>query len=219
MNDNPDANLDSISDASMQKKRSGFRLSRLLAIIAMTAIVAALLVSLMLPAVRQATPASRRTQCKNNLRQIAIALYNYHDSWKAFPPAYTVDADGNALHSWRTLILPWLDEGPLYDTIDLSKAWNDPANVEAYESQIPAYSCPSIDVPPTHTTYMAVVASGSCFRPTESRRLSEITDDAAETMMVIEVNPEHAVHWMSPVDAGEKLVLGFGPKTELPHSG
>ena len=219
MTDNSDASRESITDASTQRKQSGIRLSQLLAMIAMAVILVALLVALMLPAVRSAGPAARRVQCGNNVKQIAVALYNYHDRWNAFPPAFTVDAGGNPLHSWRTLILPYLAHQTLYETIDLSKAWNDSANIQAYETRISAYCCPSIDIPDTHTTYMAVVASGSFFRATEPRRLSEITDDTAKTIMVIEMAPEHAVHWMSPLDADEKLVLGFEPKTKLPHSG
>ncbi len=52
--------------------------------------------------------APRRTQCKNNLKQIGLAFHNYHDDHGVFPPAYTVDENGTRLHSWRTLILPYL---------------------------------------------------------------------------------------------------------------
>ena len=219
MNDNPDASVDSISDASNRNKRSGFSLIRLLAVLAMTAILIAILIAFMLPSVRVARPAARRSQCKNNLKQIALALHNYADSWNALPPAYTVDADGNPLHSWRTLILPYLDQQPLYKTIDLSKAWNDAANAEAYKTAVWAFQCPSTDCPEIHTTYMAIVAAGGCFRSAEPRQLSEITDEYGETLMVIEVDPGHAVHWMSPLNADTKLVLGFGPTTELAHKG
>ena len=123
------------------------------------------------------------------------------------------------MHSWRTLILPHLDQQRLYETIDLSKAWDDPANAAAYETMIPTYLCPSIQIPEQHTTYLAVVASDSCFRPTEPRLFSEITDEHRETLMVIEVGPGQAVHWMSPLDADEKLVLSLGPKSKLPHTG
>ena len=73
-------------------------------------------------------------QCANNLKQIALALRNYESVYHALPPAYTVDAEGKPLHSWRTLILPYLEQQALYDKIDLSKPWDDPANKEAYET-------------------------------------------------------------------------------------
>lgn len=159
----------------------------------------------------------RRTQCGNNLSQIALALRNYAEVWNALPPAYTVDADGNPLHSWRTLILPYLEEKRLYETIELSKAWNDPANLEAHNRGIAVYRCLGADYPDTHTTYMAIVASDSCFRPNEPRSISEITGNPSETLMIIEVNSERSVHWMSPQDADEELVLNFGPNSKLPH--
>src|SRR5437016_2000216 len=91
-----------------------------------------LLIALLIPATRSsARPAARRAQCVNNLKQIAQALLNYEQAYGALPPAYTVDAKGRPLHSWRTLILPYLEQEPLYRTIDLSKPWNDPANVRA----------------------------------------------------------------------------------------
>ena len=67
------------------------------------------------PPVRSAGEAARRSQCKNNLKQIMLALHNYADDHKSYPPRYTVDANGRPLHSWRTLILPWLDQAPLFD--------------------------------------------------------------------------------------------------------
>lgn len=196
------------------KPKNAFTLIELLFVIAIIAI----LVALMLPAVRTAGPAARRSQCKNNLRQIALALRNYAEEYNAFPPAYTVDAKGKRLHSWRTLILPYLEQKKLYDRIDLSKAWDDPANAAAFETGVSVYHCPEANCPANHTTYLAVVAPGSCIHPTRSRRLSEVTDGSRETLMVIEVNAGQSVHWMAPTDADEKLLLGFGPNTELPHA-
>ena len=101
--------------------------------------------ALMLPAVsRGSREAAKRTQCKNNLKQIMLAFHNYHDTYSAFPPAYTTDADGRRLHSWRTLLLPYLDQQKLYSSIDLAKPWNDPVNAEARKSLLHVYSCPSV---------------------------------------------------------------------------
>ena len=65
-------------------------------------------------------------------------------TYKALPPAYTVDADGRPLHSWRTLILPYLEQEPLYQTIDLSKPWNDPANAKARRNRSSRFSLPRV---------------------------------------------------------------------------
>src|SRR5260370_743998 len=65
-------------------------------------------IALLLPQTSSREPA-RRSQCKNNLKQIGLALHNYHDVYGSFPPAYFVDASGKPMHSWRVLILPFLD--------------------------------------------------------------------------------------------------------------
>ena len=181
--------------------------------------VIGLVVALFLPAVRTAREPARRMSCSNNLKQIALALQNYESVYHSLPPAYTVDAEGKPLHSWRTLILPYLEQQALYDKIDLSKPWDDPANKEAYETTLPAYQCPSADCPPSHTTYLAVVAAGGCFRPTEPRKLSEITDDPELTLMVLEVESERHIHWMSPTDVSEQWILSLGTLAKLPHPG
>lgn len=159
------------------------------------------LIALLLPMRRSAGEASRRMQCSNNLKQIAIALHSYEDQYGVLPPAHTVDADGKPLHSWRTLILPFLEQEPLYQKIDLSKPWDDPANKVAFDSGIPCYACPSTSGSMTQTVYMAVAVPGGCFKPTEPRKLSEITDDRSSTVMVVEVDEKKAVHWMSPTDS------------------
>src|SRR3954471_11332404 len=159
---------------SIPKPSSGrrFRLVELLVVLG----IIALLIALLLPATRSAGPAARRSQCINNLKQIALALQNYEEAHKALPPAYTVDAKGRPLHSWRTLILPYLEQGPLYRTIDLSKPWNDPANAKALGTSLSAFRCPEAVGPRNTTTYLAIVAPDGCLIPGESRRLAEIKD-------------------------------------------
>jgi prepilin-type processing-associated H-X9-DG protein len=181
--------------------------------------IVALLVAFMLPAIRTAGPAARRAQCANNLKQIALALLNYEQQYRALPPAYTVDARGRPLHSWRTLILPYLEEEPLYRTIDLSKPWNDPANAKAYETSVYAFRCPGAVGARNATAYLAVVGRNGCFTPEKPRRMAEITDGTATTLMVIETGEENAVPWMEPVDANESLIMSFGRTGKLHHAG
>jgi hypothetical protein len=213
MTDDLDTGIDVVT--SEPTRKMGFTVLLLECFAGLVAI--AIVVALFMPAVRRAGPAARSSQCKNNLKQIGLALHNYREFYKAFPPAYTVDAKGNPLHSWRTLILPYLDHATLYGTIDLSKPWNDPANAHAYETlQVPR--CPEATCAMNYTTYLAVVTPKSCFRPKESARFSEITDGLSNTLSVIEVDLEHAVHWMSPLDADEQMVLAIGIDSKTPHS-
>jgi prepilin-type processing-associated H-X9-DG protein len=96
--------------------------------------IIAILIALLLPAVQQAREAARRTQCKNNLKQIGLALHNYHDVHLTFPPVTVwvrnggtvpeVPNDGNHL-GWGTMILPFIDQGNLYNQIDHTVLWND----------------------------------------------------------------------------------------------
>ncbi len=202
---------------TVPKPSSGrrFKLVELLVVLG----IIVLLIGLLLPAIRTAGPAARRAQCVNNLKQIALALLNYEQEHGALPPAFTVDATGRALHSWRTLILPYMEQESLYRTIDLSKPWNDPANAKALETSVPVFRCPGAVGPQYTTTYLAIVAPDGCFLPEESRRLAEITDAHESTLMVIEAGEEDSVPWMAPVDADESLVMRLGPDTKLHHPG
>ena len=204
-------------DYGIRKGKSGrrFTLVELLVVVAIVAV----LIALLLPATRSARGAARRAQCVNNLKQIALALRNYEERYGALPPAYTVDGKGRRLHSWRTLILPFMEQKALYETIDLSKAWDDPVNAKARGAVVGNYHCPSSEGLEGTTTYLAVVGENECLGAREPRRLDEITDGDALTMMVVEAGEEDAVPWMKPVDASadEVLVMGLGPDAKLHH--
>lgn len=199
----------------MQNRRRAFTLIELLVVIAIIAI----LIALLLPAVQQAREAARRTQCRNNLKQIGLALHLYHDEYRSFPPAYTVDETGQPLHSWRTLILPFIDQQQLYDSIDLSKPWDDPANAEAFQTAVPPYICPSTTIDQFHTTYTGMVGPDAALPLTDGRPISEFTDGTSNTVIVIEAAEQDAVHWMNPQDAGVRFLLSFDEDSEFDHDG
>ena len=92
------------------------------------------------------------------------------------------------MHSWRTLILPFLEGKALYDKIDLSKAWDDPANAAARESQVFQYVCPEAQCSPNQTTYLAVVATKSCLQPGKPRDLPDISGELGNKLLVVEVD-------------------------------
>ncbi len=123
-------------------RRRAFTLIELLVVIAIIAI----LIALLLPAVQQAREAARRTQCKNNLKQIGLALHNYIDTFRYFPPSAAVDlsvtSTGNN-GSWGVhgRLLPHLDQANIYNQVDLAVAWDFQLAINGIK--IPIYACPS----------------------------------------------------------------------------
>ena len=198
-------------------------LTPVLKFLALLAIVG-LLIAMLLPTVRSSREAARRNSCFNNLKQIGIGLQNYADAHGHYPPAYTTDAEGNRLHSWRTLVLPFCESSPLYSSIDLTKPWDDPANAKAASTVIRFYQCPSVafdDPNSPLTTYLAVVTPESAIRAANSRTPEELEEVAASVVLVIDAPHEHAVHWMSPEDADETTLAEMlnSDDAQLQHTG
>ena len=120
-----------------RSSRRGFTLIELLVVIAIIAI----LIAMLLPAVQQAREAARRTQCSNNLKQIGLAIHNYHDSHNRFPLSSIEPT--LARSGVFASILPYLDQGNIYHLYDFNLGNSDPANLTAVSQRIPAYLCPT----------------------------------------------------------------------------
>ena len=104
-----------------------------------------IVVALLLPAVQQARTAARRTQSKNNLKQIALALHNYHDVFGGFPQGThpNDDLDEDERLSWLVDILPYMDQGPLYNQINFKTEWSEEPNARLLKNQVPTYLNPA----------------------------------------------------------------------------
>ncbi len=123
----------------MHRPSRGFTLVELLVVIAIIGI----LVALLLPAVQAAREAARRVQCQNNLHQIGIALHNYHDTNRKFPPGITWP---NRTF-WSGHLLPYLEQRPMYEMLDLGRLWNTSPNSDACGSYLSVFRCPSTTAP------------------------------------------------------------------------
>jgi prepilin-type N-terminal cleavage/methylation domain-containing protein len=140
---------------SQMTTRKGFTLIELLVVIAIIAI----LIALLLPAVQQAREAARRTQCRNNLHQLALSLHNYHDAHGSFPPAQIAapfQRYGGSLdpgHSWMTLILPFIDEASIYNAYNFDIKQDAAANLTVAKQLMNQYLCPSCPYYRVKTSY------------------------------------------------------------------
>ncbi|GHT14216.1 hypothetical protein FACS1894170_11020 [Planctomycetales bacterium] len=116
--------------------------------------------ALLLPAVSAARGAAMRMQCANHEKQIMLAIHNYHDVYNGLPPLYTVDDDGKPLHSWRVLILPFIEHSDLYEKIHLDEPWDSEYNKQFHDQVISVYRCPSRPLTPGTCTYSAIAGGG-----------------------------------------------------------
>ncbi len=123
--------------------RRGFTLVELLVVIA----IIGALVALLLPAVQGGRESARRTQCKNNLRQIGLALLAHHDEHGALPMGCLewrpYGGTTERQLAWSVYLLPYLEQEPLYNALDLSQGFDAPANADAAQQQVATYLCPS----------------------------------------------------------------------------
>jgi hypothetical protein len=167
---------------------------------------------------------SNRSRCANNLRQIATALQHYHDTWGEFPPACTTDKNGRPMHSWRVLILPYLDQENLYRAYSFSEPWDGPNNARLLRFMPDEYSCPSHSADPNGsrqcTSYVAVLQSSGDVAGRTGRTIGVAQGSSRYPITIIEDSDAH-IPWTQPTDwtADEALehVSSDDPTDDGPH--
>lgn len=155
------------------------------------------------PASNPAQDAFFRADCQANLRRLTYAIHDFETEHGHFPPPYTLDEEGNVLHSWRVLLLPYLGELELYNRIDLDRPWNDPVNVPFHTRMPEVFGCPATlyhsrwRVSDNKTSYVVIVGDLTAWSAGRPISFEQIRDGMANTVAIVESN-EYPANWMSP---------------------
>ncbi len=160
-----------------------------------------------------------RNQEANNLKQIGLALHNYHADMGTFPAAALYDANGKPLLSWRVAILPFIEENALYEQIHLDEPWDSLHNMQVAKKMPEVFACPYPGDRQGVTRYRVFTGDQAAFpdrslRPSpssEGRKIWEFTDGTSNTLLVVVA--DEAVPWMKPEE------LPYAPELPLPRLG
>jgi len=171
--------------------------------------VIGVLAALLLPAVQAAREAARRSQSANNLKQLGLGLLNYESARRTFPARASFDKEGHPLLSWRVHVLPYIEELALYKEFHLDEPWDSSHNRQLIAKMPAIYRNPSSPAKPGTTDYLGVSGEGLFFDGSKGRRMADLSRGAANTILVLEVDPDRAVVWTKPHD------WQFDPKRPL----
>jgi prepilin-type N-terminal cleavage/methylation domain-containing protein/prepilin-type processing-associated H-X9-DG protein len=140
----------------MSPRRKGFTLIELLVVIAIIAV----LIGLLVPAVQKVRDAAARMQCSNNLKQLGLAFHTYHDTHKAFPPAYTIVTSPTVnSHAWGAYLLPYIEQDPLWKRYNITQPFLTPANQAVVTTHLALHQCPS--APTANRLYPFTLPAGA----------------------------------------------------------
>ncbi len=186
--------------------RQAFTLIELLVVIAIIAV----LIALLLPAVQQAREAARRTQCKNNMKQLGLAIHNYHDVHNTFQPGYTQQKSGTSTfqgHSGNYFILPYLEQTNLYNTFNDILPMNNKTTVPGVfgATIVPGFLCPSDPGTEGLSTYGAgVLQAKTCYRMCAGSRPFYATSSSNDGVFMC-VGPNARKATGAPVGTSTKI--------------
>lgn len=164
-----------------------------------------------------ARTAARRTQSKNNLKQLGLALHNYQDVYSVFPMGGTFDDLGRPHHGWMTIIMPFIEANPLYGNIDRNRPWDHPANAGLFHFDMPVYLIPGVEPERIGDDPLALgaahySANAHLFGANVGTRLSDIADGPANTLLVGEAARNFKA-WGDPTNVRDP-VLGINTSSD-----
>ncbi|MBI1917025.1 MAG: DUF1559 domain-containing protein [Planctomycetes bacterium] len=158
---------------------------------------------LLVPVVRAQREAAERARSMSNLRQLALAMLNYHDKHNHFPAAVSTDKQNKRLLSWRVHLLPHLDQEKLYKEFKLDEPWDSEHNKKLIKKMPKVFASASADprlARDGKTTYLVPVGLDTIFPGSKPIKITEITDGTSLTIMLVEGEDDRAVVWTKPED-------------------
>jgi hypothetical protein len=175
------------------------------------------LVAILLPAVQAAREAARRSASSGQLKQIAVGMHNYHDTFNAIPMTGSPDPAAGLDMSWRVRLLPFIEHLPMHKQIDYTKTWDSPPNDQFHDQMPRTYGQPGNETERRQTQHQVFSHDGpvtmvgvpgipsgmtanTWFHPTRQRGFAACIDGTMNTIMVVEADPDRAVPWMKPAD-------------------
>ena len=170
------------------------------------------LVGLLLPAVQSAREAARRAQVMNNFKQVVLAMHMYETTHGELPSQAICDQQGKPLLSWRVMLLPYLEDGDLYEQFRLDEPWDSEHNLKLVERMPAVYGDPSApELAARGLTAVQVLTGKATPFPVPDRnpRLAGISDGMSNTLAIVEAMPDNAVPWSKPDD------IEFDPEQPL----
>jgi hypothetical protein len=177
----------------------------------------ALPIFLLVPAVEKVREAAERTQSSNNLKQMALAMHNYHSTYGSLPPAAGGPGMNDGL-SWRVSLLPYLGEAALYQQFNLNEPWDSPSNKKLLTRMPRLYALPGTTDRPGTTRYRVFVGDNAAFaapgqrgQVARGRRFRDFTDGLSNTILIVEA--AEPVDWTRPDE------LEHAPDRPLPPLG
>ena len=169
--------------------------------LASMALVATIAFIALFPAIGAARTMVYKRSCEANLIKIGMALRAYEDAHGTLPPAFIPDASGKPMHSWRVLILPYLDEQGLYSRYDFNEAWDGPNNVQLISHMPDVYRCTADPDARAlgETSYMVITGAATFFPDGKATSINNAQDDLTTSILVVETQVT-GVTWLNPKD-------------------